>query len=647
MNSKNLHFLLITFVTFNFQLSTYNLQAQVNFSPTVNISVGTLPTSVTSDDFNGDGKADLAVGNLQSRNVSVLLGNGTGGFGSAKNFSTGNSCTPYSLISKDFNGDSKTDLAIANSYAATFVLLFGDGTGNFNSMVTETLGGSSQSIISDDFNGDSKADIAVTDNSNHVSIHLGDGAGGFSTNTNYAVGKSDGSVISGDFNGDGKADLAVSNAGSNNVSVLLGQGIGYLGAVTNFSVGASPGSIISTDFNGDGKVDLATANQNSNNVSVLLGDGTGNFAPATNFTAGNGSRSIISADFNGDGFPDLAVANIVSGDVSILAGDGTGHFGIATNFTVGVNPFSIITEDFNSDGKPDLAIANFGSDNISILLNNTPSYTPTPSLCMVTVDPTDTHNVVVWDKTNMATVDSIIIFREISTNNYQPIGTVSSDSLSAFDDYAANPATTGYRYKLKSKNSDGTESAFSNYHNTIYLTSSGGNFSWTPYQIENNITPVSIYNIFRDDNSTGNFVLIGYTTGNQFGFTDTQITFFPNASYYVEAVMAGGACNPTRARASYEGSRSNIKHFGINGVQQLNSNPILKIYPNPSANTLNITGIKEKTTIRFYDLYGKLVLEKETESNTMINTRSMTPGVYMLLTESKAGRTFNKVSINH
>ncbi|MES2138923.1 MAG: FG-GAP-like repeat-containing protein [Bacteroidota bacterium] len=271
---------------------------------------------------------------------------------------------------------------------------------------------------------------------------------------------------------------------------------------------------------------------------------------------------------------------------------------------------------------------------------------PSPPICLITVDITNTHNIVVWEKTNldMTSIDSFVVYREVTTNNYQSIGTVSKDSLSTFDDFAANPATTGYRYKLKSKNTHGVLSLFCDYHNTIYLNNNGANFNWTPYQVQNNTTPVSTYNVYRDDNSTGNFILIGNTTGNQFGYTDIQFASFPDASYYVEAVMVAGACQPTRT--DFTASRSNVKHFGTAGVQELNALTEVNIYPNPAGNTLNITGITGKTTLLLYDVVGKLVLEKEVENNTILNTSHLVDGIYTLLTESKMGRSFNKVVIS-
>jgi len=68
---------------------------------------------VAVGDLNGDGKLDLAVANENSENVSVLLGNGSGGFGVATNFAAGNA--PFSVAVGDLNGDGKLDLAVANA----------------------------------------------------------------------------------------------------------------------------------------------------------------------------------------------------------------------------------------------------------------------------------------------------------------------------------------------------------------------------------------------------------------------------------------------------------------------------------------------------------------------------------------------------
>ena len=288
---------------------------------------------------------DLAVPNINSDNLSILLGTGTGSFGTATNFVAGDA--PTSVAVGDFNGDTFLDLAVGNQLSNNVSILLGTGTGSFGTATNFVAGTRPISVAVGDFNGDTFLDLAVAnEDSNNVSILLGTGTGSFGTATNFAVGTLPASVAVGDFNGDTFLDLAVANLGSN-VSILLGTGTGSFGTATNFAAGTTPISVAVGDFNGDTFLDLAVANINSNNVSILLGTGTGSFGTATNFAVGTLPRSVAVGDFNGDTFLDLAVANQNSNNVSILLGTGTGSFGTATNFAVGVNPGSVAVGDFN------------------------------------------------------------------------------------------------------------------------------------------------------------------------------------------------------------------------------------------------------------------------------------------------------------
>ena len=56
---------------------------QATFGTATNFAVGADPISVAVGDFNGDTILDLAVANSGSNNVSILLGNGTGTFGTS------------------------------------------------------------------------------------------------------------------------------------------------------------------------------------------------------------------------------------------------------------------------------------------------------------------------------------------------------------------------------------------------------------------------------------------------------------------------------------------------------------------------------------------------------------------------------------
>ncbi len=342
-----------------------------------NYNAGARPWCLAVGDFNGDGKADLAVANYDGNTVSVLLGNGDGTFQTAVNYSAGT--TPIAVAVGDFNGDGKADLAVANANSNNVSVLLGNGDGTFQAAVNYNVGSNPYFVAVGDFNGDGKADLVVTNRvSNNVSVLLGNGDGTFRTAVNYNVnaGTAPAWVAVGDFNGDGKADLAVtSDNGGNNgyVSVLLGNGDGTFQAAVSYGVGSSPIGVAVADFNGDGQADLAVTNYTGINVSVLLGNGDGTFQAAVNYPCGDGGacNSVAVGDFNGDGKADLIVGEDVDpGFVGVLLGNGNGTFQASAGYRINGerDTFFAVVGEFNGDGRTDFAVANQLSANVSVYL---------------------------------------------------------------------------------------------------------------------------------------------------------------------------------------------------------------------------------------------------------------------------------------
>jgi hypothetical protein len=355
------------------------------FLPAVNYTVGTTPSSIAIGDFNGDGKADQAVANYASNNVSILLGNGNGGFQLAVSYAAGNH--PEAVATGDFNGDGKADLVVAdsgdfNGAGSGVSLLPGNGNGTFQAATLFTAGSGAQSVAVGDFNADNKTDLAVANSGSHnVSVLLGNGNGTFQTAVNYGTSTTGTSgvptsVVAGDLNGDGKLDLAVASPWLNDVSVLLGYGNGAFQAPVHYAqdsylISSLPDTLAVADLNGDGKADLVVANGNANHISVLLGNGSGAFPNLKSYAAGARPQSVAIADFNGDGKPDLAVANNDSGGgVSLLTGNGDGTFQAAPVYRAVYRAQSIAVADFDGDGKLDLAEAGAYDSTVAALLGN-------------------------------------------------------------------------------------------------------------------------------------------------------------------------------------------------------------------------------------------------------------------------------------
>src|SRR5260370_40232239 len=73
-------------------------------------ATGAAPVVVLTGDFNGDGKLDLAVINGGDSTVSVLLGRPDGTFAPKVDYAVSN--FPRSGTVRDFNNDGKLDLAV-------------------------------------------------------------------------------------------------------------------------------------------------------------------------------------------------------------------------------------------------------------------------------------------------------------------------------------------------------------------------------------------------------------------------------------------------------------------------------------------------------------------------------------------------------
>jgi len=331
---------------------------------------GQRPYGVVAGDFDSDGDLDLAVTNYNDDDVSVLLNNGFGGFGGRQDYPVGDS--PYGVVAGDFDSDGDLDLAVTNYFDYNVSVLLNNGFGGFGGRQDYPAGDRPYGVVAGDFDSDGDLDLAVTNgNDDDVSVLLNNGSGGFGDRQDYPTGQRPYGVVAGDFDSDDDLDLAVTNGNDDDVSVLLNNGSGGFGDRQDYPAGNVPYSVVAGDFDSDDDLDLAVTNYYDDDVSVLLNNGSGGFGDRQDYPVGIYPRGVVAGDFDSDDDLDLAVTNRMDDDVSVLLGDGFGGFGDRQDYPAGDRPYGVVAGDFDSDDDLDLAVTNAGSNaDVSVFLGD-------------------------------------------------------------------------------------------------------------------------------------------------------------------------------------------------------------------------------------------------------------------------------------
>ena len=120
-------------------------------------------------------------------------------------------------------------MAVSNRDAGTVSILIGDGLGGFNAPTAYSVGRCYPGGMSAaDFDADGNLDLAVAVAClpGSVAILLGNGRGQFGPSTHIDVPFAIVDVATGDLNLDGYLDLALVNSGKQAISVVLSDGQG-------------------------------------------------------------------------------------------------------------------------------------------------------------------------------------------------------------------------------------------------------------------------------------------------------------------------------------------------------------------------------------------------------------------------------------
>lgn len=278
----------------------------------LNAAQGCWPTSLAIGDADGDGRDDVVV--ARGGCGIEVVNQGVGGVLVPGVFIASAQSDKLRLV--DFNRDGRLDLvAIASQDSIARVWRQrSDGV-----MVEHATPAVQTGFFPDldvgDVNGDGLPDIVVAGGAVSVLLQLPDGS--FAAPVQPPTdGRGASGVAIGDFDGDGRMDVALAfptNAPAF-VGVLRQQSDGSLGALMLQPSYDIPLQMEAADINGDGRTDLVAAHSGWNALSVYLQQPDGTLASEARYPAPSASfnpHALALGDLNGDGRIDAAYPDVV------------------------------------------------------------------------------------------------------------------------------------------------------------------------------------------------------------------------------------------------------------------------------------------------------------------------------------------------
>jgi hypothetical protein len=351
-------------------LSTYN-PTSVNLGHPSGSAFGAGNQCLVAGDFDGDGYDDVAATSSSSNSFIFFRNLATYGPISGSSFSAGTAVAaasqPFGITANDFDGDGKIDLAVVHyNSSAINVYLNTSTVGSISFAAPINLSGGQTfgyNIGSQDLDGDGKAEIVTTRNPNpgtpSFSIFQNNSSAGslsFGAAVTYTLVRYPQAIAFADINSDQKPDILVVASGGGPAPALMIFENKMVSPVITIST--QPGSVYSVC---DGATPtLTTAAIGTTNITYqwqILNTGSGAYNDLTN-TGGYSNVGTSSLTINSAGnFGNGTYRCKVNGDYAATAYTNT------VSFTVNALPPTPTASDVNNCGPGSVILTASGGTN--------------------------------------------------------------------------------------------------------------------------------------------------------------------------------------------------------------------------------------------------------------------------------------------
>ncbi|MBK6939470.1 MAG: VCBS repeat-containing protein [Planctomycetes bacterium] len=270
--------------------------------------LGEEPELVSVGDLNSDGRDDLVVASRVPGRISILLGDGFGGFSVSSEQPSGKK--PVGLPLFDLNGDGELDVVVLHRESFDLRTFLGDGFGHLQFAASMPSGAQAIDVEAADLDGDGLGEVIAAYGNGDFVRHECDAFGQLSGHATW-------------------------HASTNIVDAMLLR-----------------------DFTGDGVLDVACANRFPSTIDVFVGSPSGSFAvPVSSAASPSFVLRMAAGDADGDGDLDLACRSSVGAHPYVLPNHGNGAFGTPSTLpwtNIGFDGLDVALQDCDGDGLPEL-----------------------------------------------------------------------------------------------------------------------------------------------------------------------------------------------------------------------------------------------------------------------------------------------------
>lgn len=329
-------------------------------------------TFLADGDLNHDGIDDIVVVHRETNEVEVFLSSGRDSAFRSQTYKV--NFYPEQALIADIDGDNNPDVMVFGKLTSGISVLRGNGAGGFAEVenIFSDIPVADAAVVK--LNDDEFPDIVIHNwLTNEYLFYFGMGDLQFSEQNVLSFGQDSVSVFFGDFDGDFITDFGVAFLQKNILELYRGNGMVNFEHYQTLEYSGAPQQFFTFPIHSKSFVDIVTGDQRNGTFGVFENVGEGRFKDEIIFGCLSNYAALLPGDFDGDRWNDLAVVGHDQKQISFYWNTHRSLSALTASdeisFAAGKKPSGIAVYYFDRGKRDEIAVVNELSSTLSLYHN--------------------------------------------------------------------------------------------------------------------------------------------------------------------------------------------------------------------------------------------------------------------------------------